>query len=663
MALHEFNYEKEATVSIVKSILTDAIKMKASDIHFDPEPNKLVIRFRINGDLVEYTTAPENVKTNILTRIKILSGMNITEAIIPQIGAINFELSSRTHNMRTATIPVVDGEKIVVHLSNYARNLKSLDSLGFEKENIDKIMTMLNDSDGIILITGTNSSGKTTSMYAILQELSKKPVNIISVENPIKMKLPKVNQVQINNERGITYNSILKSILLSDPDVIAINELIDDETVRTALRSSISGHLVISTMHTKTAFTTIKSLLNMDVENYLLGSNLDGIISQRLVKKLCPTCREKKQASEYEKKIIKEVLGEEVEEIYVPKGCEECQDGYIDQLPVVEVVNISDELRQAISNHRNEDLIYNIIYSENESIVKDAFKKVVNGDTSFEEAVKAIDVKTDLGCDDKKIKDLLLGKEVDDDDTQINDEHKEDEEKVDKKEKVDKEEKVNKEKKDIVTKEKTEEGSDKEKKDKETNDNKNDINDKEKDKDNKKEEKKDDSEKIQEEPVIDNKEEKHDEQQDKPQEEKKEQQEKNIENKEEIKQEKDNAIDQEKKEETAKEKDLINDNELLQQALKLIEKQLLAKKEETKEKTVTESEPTPITVKNEEQKVEEVKVEEPKDEGIKVEDIKVEEIAPTPAPEPTPIVIQKDDDDNDDDDDSFSYDNSYVNNF
>lgn len=415
MALHEFNYEKEATVSIVKSILTDAIKMKASDIHFDPEPNKLVIRFRINGDLIEYTTSPESVKTNILTRIKILSGMNITEATIPQIGSINFELSSKTHNMRTASIPVIDGEKIVVHLSNYAKNFKSLNSLGFEKENINKIMDMLNNQDGIILITGVNSSGKTTSMYAILQELSKKPLNIISVENPIKMKLTGINQVQINNEKGITYNNILKSILMSDPDVIAINELIDDETVRTALRSSIAGSLVISTMNTKTAFTTIKSLQNMDVENYLLGSNLNGIISQRLVKKLCPTCREKKIASDYEKRIIKAVLDTDIEELYVPTGCEECQDGYVDQIPVAEVVCVNDELRQAISNHRNEDLIYNIIYSENDSIIKDVFKKVLNGDTSFEEAIKIIDIKTDLSEDEKDLKNLLLGKIPEDD--------------------------------------------------------------------------------------------------------------------------------------------------------------------------------------------------------------------------------------------------------
>lgn len=582
MALHEFNYEKEATVSIVKSILTDAIKMKASDIHFDPEPNKLVIRFRINGDLVEYTTAPENVKTNITTRIKILAGMNITEAIIPQIGLINFELSSKTHNMRTASIPVIDGEKIVVHLSNYAKNFKNLDSLGFAKENIEKIKSMLENPDGIILITGVNSSGKTTSMYAILQELSKKPINIISVENPIKMKLPGVNQVQINNERGITYNSILKSILLSDPDVIAINELIDDETVRTALRSSISGRLVISTMNTKTAFTTIKSLLNMDVENYLLGSNLNGIISQRLVKKLCPTCRKKVNASAYEKKIIKAILDEDIEELYTPNGCEECQDGYIDQIPVAEVVSIGDELRQAISNHRDEDLIYNIIYNENNSIIKDAFKKVISGDTSFAEALKIIDIKADLSKNEKDLKDLLLGKETEEEESELSSNEKEEV----------KEDKTSKEdKKETSTK-------------------------------------KEDKEKT---PVKEP--------------------------------EKEDKSKVEEKEEN-KDDGLINDSELLKQALNLIQKQLKTKPEEedkkedkanpSKEEKEIKEEKTSEEVESKEQPKEET--EEPKEE-TKPEETKKEE---TPA---APIIIPKEEDDDDDDDDSFSYDKSYVNNF
>lgn len=411
MALREFDFEKEPTVSIVKKILTDAIKMKATDIHFDPTSDELVIKFRINGELNEYTTAPDNVKTNIITRIKILAGMNITDSLLPQIGAINFELDSKSHNMRVSSLPIIDGEKIVVHISNYAKYIKSISKMGFDNKDVKTIKEMLKEPQGIILITGTTNSGKTTTIYSLLKELNSKSNNIISIEDPIKMKIKGVNQVQISNEKGLTYRNLLKSVLLQDPNIISINELVDDETARMALRASLSGRLVISTMHTKTVYQTIDTLLNMDVENYLLGSNLVGIISQRLVKKLCPTCREKRKVSKYEAKIIKNILGEDVEELYYPKGCEECKNGYIDQIPIAEVIKINDELRNAISNNKRRDLIRNIIYEENNTIIKDGLQKAINGDTSFEEIIRILDLKIDFTENDEKIKNIIFGNE------------------------------------------------------------------------------------------------------------------------------------------------------------------------------------------------------------------------------------------------------------
>lgn len=409
MALKEYDFEKEPTVSVVKKILTDSIKMKATDIHFDPRPNDLLIKFRINGNLVEYTTAPDNVKTNIVTRIKILSSMNITESLLPQIGTINFELEGKTTNMRVSSLPVINGEKLVVHISNYAKNIKSISKIGINPDDVEKIKKLLKEPQGIILITGTTSSGKTTTTYSILKEINSKALNIISIEDPIKMEIEGINQVQIAPDKGLTYKSILKNVLLQDPNVICINELVDDETTRTAVRAAVSGRLVISTLHTKNAYTTIETLLNMDVENYLLGSNLLGIISQRLVKKLCPNCREKQKATTYEKTIIKRILNTDIEELYVPKGCEECQNGYIDQIPVVEVVTIDDELRNAISNNKPHHLIREIIYENNNSILKDTFNKVINGDTTFNEAIRITDIKTDFTEDEKDLKEYILG--------------------------------------------------------------------------------------------------------------------------------------------------------------------------------------------------------------------------------------------------------------
>jgi type IV pilus assembly protein PilB len=201
MALKEYDFEKEPTVSIVKKILIDSIKMKASDIHFDPQQNELLIKFRINGTLTEYTTAPENYKINILTRIKILAGMNITEGLLPQVGSISFDYDGTTTNMRVSSLPVLNGEKIVVHMSNYAQNLKSISRIGIYPDDVEKIKKLLKEPQGIILITGTTASGKTTTMYSLLKELNSKSINIISIEDPIKMKIDGVNQVQISPEK------------------------------------------------------------------------------------------------------------------------------------------------------------------------------------------------------------------------------------------------------------------------------------------------------------------------------------------------------------------------------------------------------------------------------------------------------------------------------
>ena len=410
MAIREFDFEREPTVSIVKKILTDAIKMKVTDIHFDPHPDKLVIRFRNNGELSEYTNTPDNVKLNIITRVKIIAGMNITDSILPQTGSINLEIDGRSHNMQVSTLPVLDGEKVVVHISNYARNLKNIDRIGMEQEDIDKIKNLLREKQGVILVTGTNGSGKTTTTYALLKELNKPDTNIISIEDPIKMPLEGVNQVQVAPDKGVTYKTILRNIESQDLNVLAINELVDDETTRTALRLSTTGRLVISTLNTKTVSQTVDTLLNMNVENYLLGDNLIGIISQRLVKKLCPNCRVKKEASEYEKTVIQKITGQTVKEIYYPEGCEECKEGYLGQSPISEVVPITPELRDAISNNRNRQLIRNIIYADNDTILKDGFKKVLSGETSFSEIIRITDIKTDFSPDEENIKQYILGK-------------------------------------------------------------------------------------------------------------------------------------------------------------------------------------------------------------------------------------------------------------
>lgn len=410
MAIREFDFEKEPTVSVVKRILNDAIKMKASNVHFDPTEDELIVKFRVNGDLVEYTTVPDSVKINIITRVKILAGMNITESLMPQIGSICIDSDSKTHTMRVSSLPVADGEKLVCHITNYNSSVKAINKLGFNDKDVKKIKDILSEQQGIILVTGSGNSGKTTTIYSILKEINNSENNIISIEDPINMKIKGINQVEICPEKGITYKNVLKNILLQDSNVISINELVDDEIARYALRFSISGCLVVSSLQSKTIYQTIENLIHMDVENYLLGSNLKGIISQRLVKRLCPMCREKRKATDYEKNVIKKILGKDIKELYYPCGCDDCKDGYIGLIPIAEVIKVDAELRHAISNGKSLDLIRNIIYEENASVLEDGLTKTLNGDTSFQEIMRIIDLDVDFEDDEIDVKNLIIGK-------------------------------------------------------------------------------------------------------------------------------------------------------------------------------------------------------------------------------------------------------------
>ena len=412
MAMREFNYESKPTVEIVKEILTDAINYQVSDIHFDPTSNGLNIKFRMDSELVEYTDVPETVRRNIVTRIKILAGMNITETAYPQLGVIKFDLDKDSYSMRTSTIPVVNGEKVVVHLSSFNKGLDNLDNLDISNENLTKIHNLIKKKSGLLLVSGGLASGKTTLLYSIIKELDCKKLNIISIEDPIKIRIDGVNQIELNTEKGITMKSILKTIALQDPDVIVISDLKDADTVSFAVREANKGRLVISSLYTSNVYTTIETLRNMDVEDYLIASSLQGIISLRLVKKLCPSCRKLKKTTDYEKNVIKNVLEQSSDEIFEPVGCDDCRDGYTGMTPLVEVLEFNDELKEAIYNNSKNQHIYDLIYNNIDSMIKDGIKKVVDGDTSFEEVIRTTDISTDLGEYNNDLKNVLLNKRV-----------------------------------------------------------------------------------------------------------------------------------------------------------------------------------------------------------------------------------------------------------
>ena len=392
--LKTFNFEKLPIVEIVNEIIIDATKNRASDIHIDPFNDVLKIRIRIDGTLIDYATVPNDYKKNLVTRIKIIAGMNITENRLPQDGAIKTSLNGIPLDMRVSSLPTNNGEKIVIRILDYSMSIQGLEKLGFTKDNFEKIMKMINLPNGIILVTGATGTGKSTTVYSILQRLNREEANVITVEDPVEMDIPGVNQVQVNSEIGLTFANVLRSILRQDPDIIMIGEIRDDETATIAVRASVTGHLVLSTIHTNNSLNTIERLLDMEVERYLLAASLSGIISQKLARKLCPHCRKKIAPTPYEKYLFKKNLGVDLNEIYVAgDGCDNCMNGYRGRIAIHEVLLKDEDFRDAISNYFRKEELRKLEYSENvHTLLQDGLIKVAQGLTSFEEIIKLIEL-------------------------------------------------------------------------------------------------------------------------------------------------------------------------------------------------------------------------------------------------------------------------------
>ncbi len=411
----EFDYDNKPIVDIVNEMIIDAVRHGGSDIHFDPTDKELNVRVRIDGSLLEYAKVPETVKRNLITRIKIISGMNITETRLPQDGAIKGLIEDLDVDLRVSSLPIVDGEKIVIRILDYRMSLNGLETIGLTKNNFEMINKLLKKPSGIILVTGATGSGKSTTVYSMLQVLNKTESNIITVEDPVEMKIAGINQVQVMSEIGLTFGNTLRSILRQDPDIIMIGEIRDDETARIAVRASITGHLVLSTIHTNNSLNTIERLLDMDVERYLLGSALSGIVSQRLVKRLCPKCRAAREANEYEKNLFKKVLHMDVNQIYVPVGCSECINGYKGRIAIHEVLEINQDIRDAIvSNIRKEDLRQLVYGDDGNTLLKDGLIKIMEGYTSLDELLRVIDLNDDFGEEDEELKNAIIGKFISD---------------------------------------------------------------------------------------------------------------------------------------------------------------------------------------------------------------------------------------------------------
>lgn len=392
----KFDFTKTPITQIADYVIISAAKSNASDIHFDPREDGMMIRFRIDGDLQNFTYIPKAYERNLTTRLKLLANMNITESRLPQDGAIKGNFGGTYLDMRVSALPLNEGEKIVIRILDYSRSLQGLDYLGFNPSNLARLKRMIQVPNGIILITGATGSGKSTTVYSVLQALNKEETNIITVEDPIEMNIEGMNQVQVNSEIGMTFAAALRSILRQDPNVILIGEIRDSETAQIAVRSAITGHLVLSTIHTNNTLATVERLLDMNVERYLLSTALTGIISQRLAKKICTKCRVERDTTKFEKKVFKKYLKKDVDKIWDVNhnGCDACRKGYKGRVAIQEVLELDDEIRNALNNENlSKDELRDLVYNEHViTMLQDALGKVLDGSTSFEEVLRVIEI-------------------------------------------------------------------------------------------------------------------------------------------------------------------------------------------------------------------------------------------------------------------------------
>lgn len=373
-------------VQLVKTMIEQAARQRASDIHIEALEKVVRVRFRIDGALYEKYTYDIHLLAAIIARIKIIGGMDISEKRKPQDGRITMQVDRKEYDIRVSMLPTVYGEKCVMRLAQKRLLTKNKAELGLSPEELIEFDNMLKHPNGILLVTGPTGSGKSTTLYTALSELNSEEVNIITVEDPVEANIDGVNQVQVNAKAQMTFANALRSILRQDPDIIMIGEIRDAETAEIAVQASITGHLVVSTLHTNSAAGTITRLIDMGVESYLLADCMIGVIAQRLVRRLCPACKIEAEATEEEKKILR-VSGSGPLKLYKACGCPQCNNtGYIGRIGIYEMMRMSPELKHIISQRGSTQEITRVALEQGMSTLRMSASRMVQaGVTSIVE--------------------------------------------------------------------------------------------------------------------------------------------------------------------------------------------------------------------------------------------------------------------------------------
>jgi type IV pilus assembly protein PilB len=385
----EASIEEAPVVKLVNTIITRAMNERASDIHIEPGEKDLRVRFRIDGVLHEAMTTPRTITNAMVSRLKIMADINIAERRIPQDGRISLKVQGHQIDLRVATLPSVYGEKVVLRILDRSSILLELSDLGFSENNLARFESSYTKPYGAILVTGPTGSGKSTTLYATLNVLNRPEVNIITTEDPVEYRLAGITQVQVNRKAGLTFASALRSILRADPDIALIGEIRDRETAQIAIEAALTGHLVLSTLHTNDSSSSIGRLIEMDVEPYLVASSIDAVLAQRLARRLCEKCRVTgpPDAEKFEAASM-----EVPKEIHLPVGCTACANtGYRGRMAIHEVLLVSEDIQRMAVERRPSDEIQKIAIEQGMTTLwQDGLAKVAAGMTSMEEIMRVV---------------------------------------------------------------------------------------------------------------------------------------------------------------------------------------------------------------------------------------------------------------------------------
>lgn len=387
----EDDAQSAPTIRLVNSIIERAATERASDVHLEPREGDLQVRMRIDGLMRNVLTVPRDLQGSVISRLKIMGGMNIAERRVPQDGRANVRIKSRDIDLRLSTLPTIYGESVVVRLLDKSTQLLDPKGIGLYGENLERYEKLVHSNNGVLLIAGPTGSGKSSTMYTMIRALNTEQVKLITLEDPVEYNIDGTNQVQINEKTGLTFSNGLRSILRQDPDIVAVGEIRDGETAEIAMRAAITGHLVLSTIHTYDALSTIDRLMDIGVEPYLISSGLRGIISQRLVRRICPHCREEYEPAPEELEAIGLHAGDGTR-YYRGKGCPMCfHTGYRGRTAVFEILVIDAALRRAIAESANREEIRAILArADFTPLSASCIQLVHDGVTTVEEAARTI---------------------------------------------------------------------------------------------------------------------------------------------------------------------------------------------------------------------------------------------------------------------------------